>query len=70
MSFFSPNIDATGRRMRAALGLLLLAGSAAGWWAGLPFLLNLALLSGGLFALFEASRGWCVARACGIKTSV
>jgi hypothetical protein len=28
----------------------------------------LALVVVGVFGLFEAARGWCVARACGIKT--
>jgi hypothetical protein len=32
------------------------------WWAGL------ILVAAGLVALFEAIRGWCIARACGIKT--
>ena len=31
-------------------------------WLGLIF------VAAGLFALFEAIRGWCIARACGIKT--
>jgi hypothetical protein len=26
------------------------------------------LAAGGVFCLFEALRGWCVARACGLKT--
>jgi uncharacterized membrane protein YedE/YeeE len=26
------------------------------------------LMLAGLFALFEAVRGWCIVRACGIKT--
>jgi hypothetical protein len=34
------------------------------WWLGG------ALMVFGAFALFEAKRGWCVARACGIKTRV
>jgi hypothetical protein len=69
MGFMSPNIDAAGRRARAVLGavflLLALALFLLGWgW--------LALLSAaaGAFTLFEAARGWCVARACGIKTRI
>jgi hypothetical protein len=34
------------------------------WWIGL------FLVVPGLFAIFEALRGWCVVRACGIKTKV
>jgi hypothetical protein len=30
--------------------------------------LSLLLLLSGLFVLFEAIRGWCVLRACGIRT--
>ena len=28
----------------------------------------LVLVAFGLFAIFEAVRGWCLLRACGIKT--
>ena len=34
------------------------------WWAGL------ILVAAGLFAIFEAVRGWCLLRACGVKTKV
>jgi hypothetical protein len=30
--------------------------------------LGLALVLSGIFVLFEALRGWCALRACGIKT--
>jgi hypothetical protein len=33
-------------------------------WLGLVFVIA------GLFAIYEALRGWCLARACGIKTRV
>ena len=29
---------------------------------------GLVFVAAGLFAMFEAIRGWCIARACGIKT--
>ena len=29
-----------------------------------------ALVALGAFALYEAARGWCVMRACGIKTKL
>lgn len=32
------------------------------WWLGLMF------IGIGIFTLFEAVRGWCFARACGVKT--
>ena len=31
-------------------------------------ILSLVLLASGAFVLFEALRGWCALRACGIKT--
>lgn len=34
------------------------------WWLGLIF------IDIGIFTLFEAARGWCFARACGIKTKI
>jgi len=33
-------------------------------WLGLIF------VSAGLFAIFESLRGWCLVRACGLKTKV
>ncbi len=66
--FFSPNIDSRGRIIRGALGGLLVIGGVAvcGYnvWAAVA-----VILSGG-FCLFEAVRGWCVMRACGIKTKM
>jgi len=63
---FARNIDNRGRSLRALWGLLLIGAavllfSRSKWAFGL-------LLAGGIFALFEAVRGWCVMRACGIKT--
>jgi hypothetical protein len=64
--FFNRNLAPGGRIARAILGVaLILAGlllSAPGRW------ICTALVIGGGFCLFEAARGWCVMRACGIKT--
>ena len=67
-NFMSPNIGNAGRLMR---GLMALALAAAGilatplpWWAR-----TLLFISAG-FVAFEALRGWCVLRACGIKTKL
>jgi hypothetical protein len=64
--FFKQNIDRKGRWFRAGIGLVLLvAAMVVGWhlwWAGL--LMGL----GAAFTFFEAARGWCAARACGIRT--
>ncbi len=65
-NFFARNIDRTGRILRAVGGValilvgVLLAGR-SGWACFL-------LVAFGVFALYEAARGWCFMRACGIKT--
>ena len=66
--FFQRNIDAHGRRARFITGLVfLVAGASVAfkvWWLGV--ILGIAAL----FTFFEAARGWCVLRACGIKTKL
>jgi hypothetical protein len=66
--FFAPNITRAGRVVRFIYGLIMLA---AGIYA-LNHILWLAILFfiSAAFAFFEASRGWCVMRACGIKTRI
>jgi hypothetical protein len=63
---FARNITNTGRVVRGlvAVGLLI----AAGFGFGVSPWLGVALTISGVFVLFEALRGWCVLRACGIKT--
>jgi hypothetical protein len=65
-NFFKPNLERPGRIIRGILGVLMLAGGVlALQWS----LLAAAILFGyAVFTLFEAFRGWCVVRACGIKT--
>jgi len=63
---FSPNITNGGRLVRGLAAVLLLAG--AGFGFAVSLWLGLALLLSGVFVLFEALRGWCALRACGIKT--
>ncbi|HEX3856737.1 MAG TPA: DUF2892 domain-containing protein [Verrucomicrobiae bacterium] len=66
--FFKPNIGSCGRLVRGGIAaLLFIAGGALFiyvWWLGLVF------IGIGIFTLFEALRGWCVARACGVKTKI
>jgi len=66
--FFRPNIKRQGRIARGVIGTLcLIAGIILvdhNLWLGLIF------VAAGLFAIFEAVRGWCLARACGIKTKI
>ena len=64
--FFAPNIGSQGRLLRGlgALGLFV-----AAWFAfDVATWLGIVLLALGGFLLFEALRGWCGLRACGIKT--
>lgn len=67
-SFFRPNIKRQGRIARGVIGTLcLIAGIILvdyKLWLGLIF------VAAGLFAIFEAVRGWCLARACGFKTKI
>ena len=64
--FFSRNIDNPGRLVRGLGALVLLVG--AGFGFTVSVWLGLGLLAAGVFVGFEALRGWCVMRACGIKT--
>ena len=69
MSFFKPNIDGRGR---VARGLVSLVCAGAGVWqyAADHRIAAWILAGSALFTGFEACRGWCVARACGIKTRI
>ena len=64
--FFSPNIDARGRLARGITAMLLLLAAII----LIPHMRRMALVLAlaGMFVLFEAWRGWCALRACGIKT--
>ncbi|MBI5686650.1 MAG: DUF2892 domain-containing protein [Verrucomicrobia bacterium] len=63
---FQPNIGTTGRILRAVFGVILLA--AAVYLYQVNFAACGVAAVAGVFCLFEAFRGWCVARACGLKT--
>jgi hypothetical protein len=64
--FFQPNLNFRGRMARGVIGALcLIAGIVLvdyRLWLGLIF------VAAGLFAIFESLRGWCLVRACGVKT--
>jgi hypothetical protein len=64
--FFASNIGLKGRIVRGAGGLLMCGGAAALWQV--HWLLTLLLGLSGAFMLFESLRGWCVLRACKIRT--
>ena len=64
--FFRPNLDRHGRLARGVMGALcLVAGIIV---AGDISLWGLIFVAAGLFAIFESLRGWCLVRACGIRT--
>ncbi|MCX6876743.1 MAG: DUF2892 domain-containing protein [Verrucomicrobia bacterium] len=63
-SFFSRNIDQRGRVVRGLLGVALLLAA----YGCQPVWLSGMLTGAGVFGLFEALRGWCLLRACGVKT--
>jgi hypothetical protein len=65
--FFSSNIGTTGRLLRGIPGAICAV--AAVWVAFTgPWWLALILGISGAFMLFEAFRGWCIMRACGVRT--
>jgi hypothetical protein len=66
--FFASNIGTRGRIVRAMLATILIV-------LGIELCLTVVwagvlLLASGAFVMFEALRGWCLARACGIKTKL
>lgn len=67
-SRFTPNISAKGRIVRGLGALSLLIASGFGFAVSLW--LGFFLLLSAIFVAFEAIRGWCLLRACGIKTKL
>ena len=66
MKPFQPNINSRGRALRAFGALIFALGAAATWSHSR---IGSAVFAGiAIFMFFEAGRGWCAARACGIKT--
>jgi len=64
--FLTPNIDRIGRWIRLAYAVLLLVLAIVIFKHHRVGAIVLFCFSA--FALFEAARGWCLVRACGIKT--
>ena len=65
-TIFPRNLDARGRLVRGLGAVALLVGAGFGFFQSIG--LGVLLAAAGLFVLFEAVRGWCLLRACGIKT--
>jgi hypothetical protein len=64
--FFSRNLETRGRLVRGSLGVALIV---AGFLVSEPDgWVCVLLVASGCFVLYEAVRGWCVMRACGIRT--
>ncbi len=67
-NFLARNINRTGRIVRAVWGIaLIIAGVLVARRSGWACFFLVAF---GVFALYEAARGWCVVRACGIRTKL
>ncbi len=73
------NIDRTGQRARAAVGIVLVLGAAIAFYFAASGTGNASLVSliagiclfvGGGFCLFEAANGWCAVRAMGFRTKL
>jgi hypothetical protein len=62
------NLEQKGRAIRGITAVATAAGAVAGFLLGWPAALVLLLLAVGAFTAFEAAAGWCVLRACGVKT--
>ncbi len=66
--FFLPNLETRGRLVRGVGGIAFVVGGVA--LCGVNLVASIILIVSGGFMLFEAVRGWCVMRACGIKTKL
>jgi hypothetical protein len=63
---FATNIENKGRLFRAAGASVIGIAAVALWWSSRAAAVCLALAAS--FLAFEAARGWCALRACGVKT--
>jgi len=64
--FLSRNIGNKGRLLRGLMAVALFVGAWPAHKVSIWFSVGLAV--SGVFVLFEALRGWCALRACGVKT--
>ena len=68
MNFFNKNLETKGRVVRGTAALALATGAIFTWSHSRPG--SIALIASSVFVGFEAARGWCALRACGIKTKL
>jgi hypothetical protein len=66
--FFAQNINRRGRIFRALCGVGLIIAGLLISRQGRSICVALVIMGG--FVLYEAVRGWCLMRACGIKTKL
>jgi len=66
MPFLRPNIGTKGRIIRAVAALAMAVAAFLAWSRSRSA--GIALAASSAFVAFEAARGWCIARACGVKT--
>ncbi|MEI7820289.1 MAG: hypothetical protein WCK55_05165 [Verrucomicrobiota bacterium] len=67
MSFWRPNIDTRGRIIRGIMTVILAAAAFFALRKGIEWLAVILAISA-LVGLIETVRGWCLLRACKIKT--
>ncbi len=68
--FFKPNLKRQGRIARGVIGSLCLIAGIILVDSSFPLWVDLIFVVAGLFAIYEAVAGWCLARACGLKTKI
>lgn len=66
--FFTRNIGNGGRLVRGGIAAVLFVSGAL--LVRERSFVGAVLLAAGVFVLFEALRGWCALRACGIRTKL
>lgn len=64
---FECNVDIRGRIIRLALGFLLLVVAYKSRGYEYPVWVQMGLVIGGSFVLFEGTRGWCALKALGFR---
>jgi len=67
MGFWTPNIERRGRIFRGIMAVILFAAAFFAHREGIEWLAVMLAISA-LVGVVEAARGWCVLRACKIKT--
>jgi hypothetical protein len=63
---FTPNLKTRGRILRGGAAAVMVAAAAISWPKSAVLATGFALAAA--FLAFEAARGWCALRACGVKT--